>query len=45
MKLGRVPEAPVAYGVVSVDGDLPDSVIQSMKRIPEIVEARALRIN
>ena len=44
MKLGRVQEGPVAYGVVSVDGDLPDSVIQSMKRIPEIVEARALRI-
>ena len=45
MKLGRVQEAPVAYGVVSVDGDLPDSVIQSMKKIPEIVEARALRLN
>jgi len=45
MKLGRVQEAPVAYGVVSVDGELPDEVIQSMKKIPEIVEARALRLN
>lgn len=45
MKLGRVQETPFAYGVVSVDGDLPDAVIQSMKRIPEIVEARALRIS
>lgn len=45
MKLGRVQETQFAYGVVSVDGDLPEPVIQSMKRIPEIVEARALRIN
>ncbi len=45
MKLGRVQETPFAYGIVSVDGDLPETVIQSMKRIPEIVEARALRIN
>ena len=44
MKLGRVPETGHAMGVVAVDGDLPDSVVQSMKRIPEIVDARALRI-
>lgn len=44
MKLGRVPEAGYAIGVVSVDGDLPDGVVQKMSKMPEILEARALRI-
>ena len=45
MKLGRIPESGYAMGVVSVDGDLPESLIQSMKKIPEIVDARALHIH
>ncbi|HSP07832.1 MAG TPA: phosphoglycerate dehydrogenase, partial [Acidobacteriota bacterium] len=44
MKLGRVPEAGFAYGVVNVDGELPDSVVQNLRKFPEIVEARALHI-
>jgi D-3-phosphoglycerate dehydrogenase len=44
MKLGRVPESGQAVGIVSVDGDLPEPVLLKMRRIPEIVEARALHI-
>jgi D-3-phosphoglycerate dehydrogenase len=44
MKLGRVPESGCAVGVVSVDGDLPDSVVQKMKMTPEILDARVLKI-
>jgi D-3-phosphoglycerate dehydrogenase / 2-oxoglutarate reductase len=44
MKLGRVPESGFALGLVTVDGELPDTVIQNLRRLPEIVEARALRI-
>jgi hypothetical protein len=44
MKLGRIPETGYAMGVVAVDGDLPESVVQQLKRIPEVVDARALRI-
>jgi D-3-phosphoglycerate dehydrogenase len=44
MKLGRVPESGFAYGVVSVDGDLPDSVLQSLRAFPEIAEARVLHM-
>lgn len=44
MKLGRVPEAGFAYGVVNVDGELPDEVVRNLRKIPEIVEARALHI-
>jgi D-3-phosphoglycerate dehydrogenase / 2-oxoglutarate reductase len=45
MKLGRITETSHALGVVSVDGDLPDHVVQQLKRIPEVVDARCLRIN
>jgi D-3-phosphoglycerate dehydrogenase len=45
MKLGRIQETPFAYGVVSVDGDFPDSVLKSLRNIPEVVDARALRIH
>jgi D-3-phosphoglycerate dehydrogenase len=45
MKLGRVPESSYAIGVVSVDGELPDEVVQQLKRIPEVVDARCLRIS
>ncbi len=45
MKLGRIPESGYALGLVTVDGDLPETVIQNLKKIPEIVEARALRIH
>jgi len=44
MKLGRIPETGYAMGVVAVDGDLPESVVQQLKKIPEVVDARALRI-
>jgi len=44
MKLGRIPESSYALGIVSVDGDLPDNVVQQLKKIPEVVEARCLRI-
>jgi D-3-phosphoglycerate dehydrogenase len=44
MKLGRVPEAGFAYGVVSVDGELPEQVVINLRKIPEIVDARALHI-
>lgn len=44
MKLGRMPEAGFAYGIVSIDGQLPESVIQNLRKFPEIVEARALHI-
>jgi D-3-phosphoglycerate dehydrogenase len=45
MKLGRVPGSSQAVGIVSVDGDLPDSVVKKLKSIPEIVDARCLRIH
>ncbi len=45
MKLGRVPESSYALGVVSVDGELPDGVVQQLKKIPEVVDARCLRIH
>ncbi len=45
MKLGRVLETGYALGVVSVDGDLPAAVIQNLKQIPEILEARGIRIH
>lgn len=43
MKLGRA-EHNFAYGVVSVDGELPEVVVQNLRKFPEIVDARALRI-
>jgi len=45
MKLGRVLETGYALGVVSVDGELPAAVVQNLKRIPEILEARGIRIH
>jgi len=45
MKLGRVLETGYALGVVSVDGDLPASVIRNLKQIPEILDARGIRIH
>jgi D-3-phosphoglycerate dehydrogenase / 2-oxoglutarate reductase len=44
MRLGRIPDSKYALGIVSVDGDLPETVISNMKEIPEIAEARALHI-
>lgn len=44
MKLGRVPETGFAYGVVNVDGELPESVIRNLRNFPEIVDARAVHI-
>lgn len=44
MKLGRLPEAGYALGVVSVDGSLPDKLLERMKRMPEIIDARGVRI-
>lgn len=44
MKLGRVPETGFAYGVVNIDGDLPESVVANLRGLPEILDARALRI-
>lgn len=44
MKLGRVPGSHSAIGVVNVDGDLPDAVVKQLKGIPEVVDARCLRI-
>ena len=44
MKLGRVPEAGFAYGVVNVDGELPESVVHNLRKFPEIVDARAVHI-
>jgi hypothetical protein len=45
MKLGRIHQTPFAYGVVTIDGDFPDEVLKSLINIPEIVEARSLRIH
>ena len=45
MKLGRIPESSCALGIVSVDGDLPDDVVKQLKKIPEVVDARCLRIS
>ena len=45
MKLGRVPESNCAIGIVSVDGDLPEGVVKQLKKVPEIVDARCLRIS
>jgi D-3-phosphoglycerate dehydrogenase len=45
MKLGRVPEAGFAYGVVAVDGELPEKVVQDLKQMTEIADARALHIS
>jgi D-3-phosphoglycerate dehydrogenase / 2-oxoglutarate reductase len=45
MKLGRVPESNYALGVVSVDGDLPESVVRKLRILPEVVDARCLRIH
>jgi D-3-phosphoglycerate dehydrogenase / 2-oxoglutarate reductase len=45
MKLGRVPQSGFALGIVSVDGDLPESVVKQVKGLPEVLEARCLRIN
>lgn len=44
MKLGQVPESGLALGLVSIDGDLPEAVVQEVRKIPEIVEARGIRI-
>ncbi|HET6267499.1 MAG TPA: phosphoglycerate dehydrogenase [Acidobacteriota bacterium] len=44
MRLGQIPESGFAIGLVSIDGDLPDEVIQQVRKIPEIVEARAILI-
>lgn len=44
MKLGRYPESPFALGVVSVDGDLPDNIVQKLREIPEMADVRAVRI-
>lgn len=44
MRLGRIGGSNSALGIVSVDGELPESVITKMKKIPEIAEARALHI-
>jgi D-3-phosphoglycerate dehydrogenase / 2-oxoglutarate reductase len=44
MRLGQIKNSTFALGIVSVDGDLPESVIANMKKIPEIAEARALHI-
>ncbi len=44
MKLGRLPEAGYALGVVSVDGDLPDTLVRKMTRMPEVLEARGVHI-
>lgn len=44
MKLGRVPESGYALGIVSVDGELPETVVQKFKQVQEIVDARAVRI-
>lgn len=45
MKLGRVPESGFAYGVVAVDGELPEKVVHDLRKITEIVDARALHIS
>lgn len=44
MKLGQVPDSGLALGLVSIDGELPESVVAEVRKIPEIVEARAIRI-
>jgi D-3-phosphoglycerate dehydrogenase len=44
MKLGRVPESSYALGVVSVDGDLPEAVVNQVRQLPEVADARCLRI-
>ncbi len=44
MELGRIPETGCALGIVSVDGELPESIIHKMKEIQEVVDARAIRI-
>ena len=44
MRLGRISDSNFALGIVSVDGELPESIVLNMKKLPEIVEARALHI-
>jgi D-3-phosphoglycerate dehydrogenase len=44
MKLGRIPKSNCALGIVSVDGELPDTVIHQLKELPVVLEARALKI-
>jgi D-3-phosphoglycerate dehydrogenase len=45
MKLGRIPDSNCALGIVRVDGELPESVIQQLKSMPEVIAARGLRMS
>lgn len=44
MKLGQIRGSGFAIGLVTIDGDLPEAVVQEVRSIPEIQDAKGIRI-